>query len=83
MRGQAGFWDIDERYVRLSDAGDPLEKLNAVAPWKVFRKPLAKALKRADGCSLRSVTLLGEGNRGSFSLRLTEAKPWTRKLDYA
>lgn len=24
MRGQAGFWDIDERYVRLSAAGDPL-----------------------------------------------------------
>ena len=49
MRGQAGFWDIDERYVRLSQAGDPLEKLNAVVPWEVFRKPLAKALKRSDG----------------------------------
>ncbi len=49
MRGQVGFWDIDERYVRLSDAGDPLEKLNAVVPWDVFRKPLAKALKRSDG----------------------------------
>lgn len=43
MRGQAGFWDIDERYVRLSEVGDPLEKLNAVVPWEVFRKPLAKA----------------------------------------
>jgi IS5 family transposase len=49
MRGQAGFWDIDERYVRLSEAGDPLEKLNALVPWEVFRKPLAKALKRSDG----------------------------------
>ncbi len=49
MRGQVGFWDIDERYVRLSEAGDPLEKLNAVVPWEVFRKPLAKALKRSDG----------------------------------
>lgn len=39
MRGQAGFWDIDERYVRLSEAGDPLEKLNAVVPWDAFRKP--------------------------------------------
>ncbi len=27
MRGQPGFWDVDERYVRLSEAGDPLEKL--------------------------------------------------------
>ena len=49
MRGQAGFWDVDERYARLSEAGDPLEKLNAVVPWEVFRKPLAKALKRSDG----------------------------------
>jgi IS5 family transposase len=49
MRGQAGFWDIDERYVRLSEAGDPLEKLTAVLPWEVFQKPLSKALKRSDG----------------------------------
>src|SRR5690606_5050232 len=49
MRGQAGFWDIDERYARLSEAGDPLENLNSVVPWEVFRKPLAKALKRSDG----------------------------------
>jgi IS5 family transposase len=49
MRGQAGFWDVDDRYVRLSEAGDPLEKLNAVVPWEVFRKPLSKALNRSDG----------------------------------
>lgn len=49
MRGQAGFWDIDERYVRLSEAGDPLEKLNALVPWEVFRKPVVKTLKRSDG----------------------------------
>jgi IS5 family transposase len=49
MRGQAGFWDVDERYARLSEAGDPLEKLNAVVPWEVFRKPLSMALKRSDG----------------------------------
>lgn len=49
MRGQAGFWDIDERYARLSEAGDPLEKLNSVVPWEVFGKPLANALKRSDG----------------------------------
>jgi transposase, IS5 family len=49
MRGQSRFWDIDERYARLSEAGDPLEKLDAVVPWDVFGKPLAKALKRSDG----------------------------------
>ena len=49
MQGQPGFWDVDERYARLSEAGDPLEKLNSVVPWEVFRKPLAKALKRSNG----------------------------------
>jgi len=57
MPGQAGFWDIDERYALLSQAGDPLEKLNTVVPWDVFRKPLAKALKRSDG---------GKGGRPPF-----------------
>ena len=49
MRRQPGFWDVDERYARLSEAGDPLQKLNSVIPWELFRKPLAKALKRSDG----------------------------------
>ena len=49
MRGQPGFWDLDERYERLSAVGDPLEKLNGIIPWAVFEKPLAKALKRSDG----------------------------------
>jgi IS5 family transposase len=35
--------------LRQSEAGDPLEKLNALVPWEAFRKPLAKALKRSDG----------------------------------
>lgn len=48
MRGQPGFWDVDERYARLSAAGDPLEKLSAVVPFEIFRKGLAKALKRSD-----------------------------------
>jgi len=49
MSGQLGFWDVEERYALLSRAGDPLERLDAVVPWNVFRKPLAKALKRSDG----------------------------------
>lgn len=49
MREQPGFWDLNERYERLSAVGDPLEKLNAIIPWPVFEKPLAKALKRSDG----------------------------------
>ena len=39
----------NERYVRLSEADDPLEKLDAIVQWSVFRKPLSTALKRSDG----------------------------------
>lgn len=31
------------------EADGPLEKLNTEVPWEVFRTPLAKALKHADG----------------------------------
>ena len=48
MQGQAGFWDVAERYALLSEVGDRLEKPDAVVPWDVFGKPLAKALKRSD-----------------------------------
>jgi hypothetical protein len=41
-------WDVDERYARLSAAGDPLERLNTVVAGEMFRKPLAKALNRPD-----------------------------------
>jgi hypothetical protein len=54
MRCQAGFWDIDDRYARLSEAG---EKLNALVPWEVFGKPLAKALKRSDRAPGRKASL--------------------------
>ncbi len=36
MSIQAGFYDIDERYARLREAGDPHEKLDVVVPWDVF-----------------------------------------------
>lgn len=49
MRGEPGFWDLDERYERLSAVGEPLEKLSAIIAWAVFEKPLAKALRRPDG----------------------------------
>lgn len=42
MRGQPGFWDLEERCERLSAVGDPLEKLNSITSWSVFEKPLAK-----------------------------------------
>ena len=48
MRGLAGFWDIDERYVRLSEAGDPLEKLNMVVPENTDAIPSIACLRQVE-----------------------------------
>lgn len=46
---QRGFFDLDERYAALSAAGDPLEKLNALIDFEIFRPALDAALQRSDG----------------------------------
>jgi len=47
--GQPGFFDLDERYQRLSETGDPLVKLSALIAFETFRQKLLSALKRSDG----------------------------------
>lgn len=39
---QTNFFDLENRYVSLSEAGDPLERLNAVIDWEIFRPILAR-----------------------------------------
>lgn len=46
MVGQAGFFDLSDRYAALSAAGDPLERLSAVVDFELFRAPLKAALQR-------------------------------------
>ena len=48
MRGQAGFFDIDERLKELSAKGDDLERLNAIVDFEAFRAELARAVPRSD-----------------------------------
>jgi IS5 family transposase len=48
MRGQPGWFDLDERYAVLSAAGDPLERLAAVVDFELFRPELDAALDRSD-----------------------------------
>ena len=48
MSGQPGFFDVEERYAALSKAGDPLECLQQVVDFEVFRGPLEAALGRSD-----------------------------------
>ena len=47
--GQPGLFDLEQRYQRLSETGDPLVKLAALIDFEVFRTPLTAALRRSDG----------------------------------
>ena len=49
MRGQTGFFDVDERLKELSAKGDALERLNAIVDFEAFRPDLARAVPRSDG----------------------------------
>src|SRR6202012_1161205 len=48
MRGQAGFFDVEERLKELSAKGDELERLNAVVDFELFRVDLEWAVPRSD-----------------------------------
>jgi IS5 family transposase len=57
MRGQPGFFDIDDRLKRLSDLGDQLETFRSAVDFEVFRPELNAAL---------SYTERPEGGRPPF-----------------
>src|SRR6516165_7698858 len=48
MRGQTGFFDIDERLGKLSAKGDELERLNTLVDFELFRGDLERAVLRSD-----------------------------------
>jgi transposase len=49
MRGQVGFFDVEERLKELSAKGDALERLSAVVDFDLFRADLERAVPRSDG----------------------------------
>jgi len=49
MRGQPGFFDVDDRLKRLSDLGDQLEAFRSVIDFEIFRPALVEALDYSDG----------------------------------
>ena len=49
MRGQAGFFDVDERPKRLSDLGDQLLAFATAVDFEMFRPELTQALGYSDG----------------------------------
>ena len=48
MRGQAGFFDVDERLKQLSAKGDSLERLAQVIDFELFRADLERAVPRSE-----------------------------------
>jgi transposase, IS5 family len=48
MRGEPGFFDINERLKDLSAKGDDLERLNAIVDFEIFRNDLERAVPRAN-----------------------------------
>src|SRR5580658_3100303 len=61
MRGQPGFFDVEERLKELSAKGDALERLSAVVDFALFRADLERAVPRSDG---------SKGGRPAFDLRV-------------
>ena len=59
MRGQAGFFDLDERLKELSAKGDALERLGTIVNFELFRPDLTRAVPRSDG---------SRGGRPAFDL---------------
>ena len=49
MRGQGGFFEVEERLKELSAKADDLERLNAIVDFEVFRPDLVRAVPRSDG----------------------------------
>jgi len=49
MRGQPGFFDVEERLKELSAKGDSLERLSAVVDFELFRRDLERTVLRSDG----------------------------------
>jgi transposase, IS5 family len=49
MRGQPGFFDIDDCLKRLSDPGDQLEAFGHAVDFELFRADLVAALSYSDG----------------------------------
>ena len=48
MDRQRGFFDLDERYRKLSEVGDPLTRLKELVDFELFYPALSVTLKHSD-----------------------------------
>ena len=45
---QLSFFDEAKRYEKITKLGDPLERLDSVMDWEMFRAPLNKVCQKED-----------------------------------
>lgn len=45
---QLSLFDEEKRYAKLTELGDPLEKLDNIMDWEMFREKLTKACQKED-----------------------------------
>ncbi len=45
---QLSFFDTENKYERLTKLGDPLERLNEIIDWEMFREKLASVCQKED-----------------------------------
>jgi hypothetical protein len=67
MRGQAGFFEVDERRKHLSAEGDSLQRLAQVIDFALFRADLKRAVPRSDRVKSLSWPEQGVGGRHSIA----------------
>ena len=74
MRGEPGFFDVDDRLRRLTDLGDQLEAFRRVVDFEVFRTYLDAAL------GYRSGSLVGHVSKAwpGATTRMPNTSPRSR-----
>lgn len=55
--GQPIFWDLHDRYDRLSAVGDALQELNAISPWFILSEAVDQGAERPGGSQGRASAL--------------------------
>lgn len=45
---QLSLFDEEKRYAKLTELGDPLEKLDSIIDWEIFREKLTKVCQKED-----------------------------------
>ncbi len=54
---QLSIFDTENKYERLTKLGDPLERLNEIIDWEMFREKLTSVCQNPEIISLRPPTL--------------------------